>query len=172
MFSHMAMMFAYALYERRKTIYAHKITKGIYKHCMNFDISKIYPGIPEYINQRGRGMYTYLTGSASWYLLTLITKIFGVRGLSGDLILDPQLVKAQFDEKGIAKIITLFGNRKLEILYHNPAKLESSEYQIHSITINSKELAFQRLDFGILIRKQNLKQNELNKITVLLGEKN
>jgi len=42
--------------------------------------SKIYPGIPEYFDSEGRGMYHYLTGSASWMVLTLLNYVFGVRG--------------------------------------------------------------------------------------------
>ena len=61
----------------------YKVLDGIYQHCQDFAHSRIYPGIPEYINDRGRGMYTYLTGSASWYMLTLVTEAFGVRGTSG-----------------------------------------------------------------------------------------
>ena len=33
---------------------------------------------------RGRGAYAYLTGSASWLLLTLLTESFGVKGRLGD----------------------------------------------------------------------------------------
>ncbi|MFR8331610.1 MAG: hypothetical protein ACLU9S_03880 [Oscillospiraceae bacterium] len=31
----------------------------------------------------GRGMYHYLTGAASWFMLTMITEVFGVRGEAG-----------------------------------------------------------------------------------------
>jgi len=174
MFSHLAMMFAYALYERRESEYAYKITIGLYNHCQNFEVSRIYPGIPEYINQRGRGMYTYLTGSASWYLLTIITKIFGVRGNLGDLVLDPQLRKEQFNAHGTAKIITIFDNKRLELSYHNPKALEPEEYQINSIEINENKVNFKRLDYGVLLEKTQLtilSPKTINKITVSLGKK-
>ena len=64
----------------------------LYRHCADFATSRMYPGIPEYISARGRGMYPYLTGSASWYLLTLVTEVFGVKGELGDLALEPKLV--------------------------------------------------------------------------------
>lgn len=44
-------------------------------------------------------MYTYLTGSASWLLLTMVTEVFGVKGKLGDLLLQPKLVKEQFDSE-------------------------------------------------------------------------
>ena len=87
MFSHMAVMYANALYQRGLVRQGYKVLDGIYQHCQDFARSHIYPGIPEYINERGRGMYTYLTGSASWYLLTLVTEAFGFRGYLGDLVL-------------------------------------------------------------------------------------
>ncbi|MCD4685888.1 MAG: cellobiose phosphorylase, partial [Anaerolineae bacterium] len=90
MFSHMAVMYANALYQRGLVHAGHKVLDGIFRHCCNFAVSRIYPGIPEYINARGRGMYTYLTGSASWLLLTLTTEVFGVKGDLGDLALEPK----------------------------------------------------------------------------------
>ena len=99
MFSHMAVMYAYALYQRGLVKQGYKVLDGIYHMCQDIAHSHIYPGIPEYISIHGRGMYTYLTGSASWYILTLVTEAFGVRGLLGDLLLEPKLVVAQFDQE-------------------------------------------------------------------------
>ena len=92
MFSHMAVMYANALYCRGLVREGYEILDGIYKHCTDFSISRIYPGIPEYIDGNGRGAYAFLTGSASWLLLTLLTQAFGVRGKLGDLVLEPKLV--------------------------------------------------------------------------------
>lgn len=44
-------------------------------------------------------MYHYLTGAASWYMMTMITEVFGIRGQNGNLILYPKLLAEQFDEK-------------------------------------------------------------------------
>jgi cellobiose phosphorylase len=108
------------------------VLDGIYQHCQDFDRSRIYPGIPEYINGRGRGMYTYLTGSASWYLLTLVTEVFGVKGLLGDLLLEPKLVAGQFDQDGNARLVTRFADQELEIIIHNPGRLDYGAYRIDS----------------------------------------
>ncbi len=78
MFSHMAIMYANALYKRGFVEEGYDVINLIFKHCSEFDKSRIYPGIPEYINEKGRGMYNYLTGSASWLLLTVLTETFGV----------------------------------------------------------------------------------------------
>ncbi len=136
MFSHMAVMYASALYQRGLVFEGYKVLDGIYSHSQDFSKSRIYPGLPEYINPRGRGMYPYLTGSASWFLLTLVTQVFGVRGRLGDLELAPALLAAQFDQNGDASLLTLFAGQKLEVTYHNPHRLEFGSYCISSVEID------------------------------------
>lgn len=98
MFSHMAVIFVYALYQRGLVREGWRVLAGIYDQSQDFAVSRMYPGIPEYFSDRGRGMYPWLTGSASWYLLTLVTEVFGVKGQLGDLLLQPKLLATQFDE--------------------------------------------------------------------------
>jgi cellobiose phosphorylase len=136
MFSHMAVMYAYALYERGFVQEGFKVLDGIYLQSINFTISRMYPGIPEYFNNRGRGMYPYLTGSASWYLLTLVTRVFGIYGILGDLAVAPKLVSSQFDLDGNAGLTTLFAGRMLDVIYKNPAKLEYGDYKVGAITLD------------------------------------
>ena len=76
-FSHMAIMYAN---KRGFVEEGFKVIDSLYSHCNKFEISRIYPGVPEYINSRGRGMYHYLTGSASWLILTVLAEMFGVKG--------------------------------------------------------------------------------------------
>src|SRR5690606_2463400 len=139
MFSHMACMYAYALYERGFIAEGHRVLDGIFRQSMDFETSRMYPGIPEYFSERGRGMYTYLTGSASWYLLTLVTQAFGVRGVRGDLQLAPKLVADQFDAAGNATVTTLFAGRKLEVIYRNPKRLEAGLYSVGSVSFNGAD---------------------------------
>jgi cellobiose phosphorylase len=138
MFSHMAVMYAYALYQRGMARQGYKVLAGIYQHCQDFAHSHIYPGIPEYINARGRGMYPYLTGSASWYMLTLVIGGFGVKGILGDLMLDPKLVPEQFDSENKVRLDIFFAGRKLAILYHNQEKLDYGDYRISSVSLNNE----------------------------------
>lgn len=138
MFSHMAIMYAYALYQRGLVKQGHKVLKEIYQHCQDISRSHIYPGLPEYVNNRGRGMYTYLTGSASWYILTLVTEAFGVRGLLGDLVVEPKLVAGQFDQEGKAHLVIHFANRDLEIVYSNQNRFDYGEYRIGSVWLDGK----------------------------------
>ncbi|MGQ9839347.1 MAG: GH36-type glycosyl hydrolase domain-containing protein [Anaerolineae bacterium] len=144
MFSHMAVMYANALYRRGMIREGWRVLAEIHSHCQDFTISRMYPGLPEYISERGRGMYPWLTGSASWYLLTLLNEVFGVRGDLGDLLLAPRLVAAQFDEGGEAAVRTQFAGRDLEIVYHNPAGLDYGAYAIHRVSVDGAEVPITR----------------------------
>ncbi len=125
MFSHMAVMYANALYQRGLIDEGYRVLNELYQHCQNFAVSRMYPGLPEYVSPRGRGLYPYLTGAASWYLLTLVTEVFGVKGALGDLMLSPKLVPAQFDATGCASVSTLFAGHSLTIVYRNPVRTGS-----------------------------------------------
>lgn len=151
MFSHMAVMYAYALYKRGFGREAYRVLDLIYRQSANFQVSRMYPGLPEYFSARGRGMYTYLTGSASWYLLTLLTQAFGVHGLLGDLALNPKLVSKQFDGAGNASVQTWFAERQIKITYHNPGLLDYGEYAIENVTLDGDRLPAVKHGDGIRI---------------------
>ena len=74
----------------------HKVLETLLDAAMDFENSRMYPGIPEYFDNQGRGLYAYLTGAASWYMLTMITEVFGVRGDLGDLVIAPALMPKQY----------------------------------------------------------------------------
>lgn len=76
-FSHMAVMYANALYHRGFVREGWKALKTLAGTALDFHVSRIYPGIPEYFRTDGRGMYHYLTGAASWFMLTMLTQVFG-----------------------------------------------------------------------------------------------
>jgi len=154
MFSHMAVMYANALYQRGFAGEGFKALDAIYRQSVDFSRSRIYPGIPEYFSQRGRGVYPYLTGSASWYLLTLVTQVFGVRGKLGDLLLMPMLSQTQFDSDWKATLHTLFAKRQLEVCYLNPKKLGFGAYQIETAFLNGQKLSFTRADGGVKIERK------------------
>ncbi len=154
MFSHMAVMYANALYQRGLVREGFKVLDEMYRHCADFATSRIYPGLPEYISERGRGLYPWLTGSASWYLLTLLTEVFGVRGNLGDLVLAPKLVAAQFDARGEAAVRTQFAGRDLDIVFHNPLRLEVGAYVIRRIVVDGVELPVTREGQGVRIGRE------------------
>ena len=129
-FSHMTVMYACALYQRGFAREGCRALQTLADAALDFETSRIYPGIPEYFNADGRGMYSYLTGAASWYMLTVITEAFGVRGEGGDLILQPKLVREQFDENGEARLELTFAGRDFVIRYRNPAGRDYGAYRI------------------------------------------
>lgn len=167
-FSHMAVMYANALYQRGFAAEGFKVINSLYTHCSNFEKSRIYPGIPEYIGDNGRGLYHYLTGSASWMLLTVLTEMFGVKGYYGDLLLEPKLMLDQFDEKGEASVQLVFANRKLELIFKNKDKKEADSYRVGRIKINGKE--YQYSDRVVIYRSDitGLKQELVHEVIIEL----
>ncbi len=69
-------------------------------------------------------------GAASWYLMTVLTGMFGVRGDYGDLCFTPQLLAQQFDPKGRAGVCVMFAGRKLSVVYEQCAQLACGESRI------------------------------------------
>jgi cellobiose phosphorylase len=156
MFSHMAVMYAYALYKRGLVREGFRVLDSIYRHSQDFCLSRIYPGIPEYVEPGGRGMYPYLTGSASWYLLTMLTEVMGIRGRLGDLVLEPKLVPEQFDADGRASVLTLFAGRKLQVTYHNPDRLPWAAYTTASIRLNGAQIPYDQEDKAAILPQSTL----------------
>lgn len=158
-FSHMAVMYANALYKRGFVKEGFKSLKALKKQAMNFEMSRIYPGIPEYFNSRGRGMYHYLTGAASWYMLTAITEMFGIKGIIGDMVIEPKLMAEQFDAKKRAGINLLFADRKWQISYINESCKEYGDYCIGKIVIDglAKELP-QEYGKSYMITKEQIEK--------------
>jgi len=158
-FSHMNVMFAYALYKRGFAREGFEVLDSIYKMCVNTNLSKVYPGLPEYFNSDGRGMYPYLTGSASWLVLTMLTQVFGIRGEMGDFLISPKLVKEQFGKSKKISVDTHFAGRMIKVNYFNPRKLDYGKYRMGNITINEKyvrEMPVERKLFLNLTSKSSI----------------
>jgi len=140
-FCHMAVMYAYALYSRGFAAEGWKVLENLYKQSINFEESKLLPGVPEYFDERGQGMYPYLTGTGSWLLLTLQTQVFGVKGKNGDLHLVPKLLPEHFSADGVAQIRCVGAGREVLVRYHNPQKLGFGEYAVGTVTCGEKTWA-------------------------------
>ena len=167
-FSHMAIMYANALYQRGFAFEGFKVIDTLYSHCNNFDVSRIYPGVPEYINEKGRGMYHYLTGSASWLILTVLTEMFGIKGKMGDLAFEPKILAKQFGDENKAAIRMNFAERQLKVEYVNESNKEYGEYKVREIYINGQEYSFSE---NPVIKRElitSLDKNSPNIIQVIL----
>lgn len=152
-FSHMTVMYANALYRRGFVKEGWKALKTLADTALDFDTSHIYPGLPEYFRSDGRGMYHYLTGAASWFMMTMITEVFGVRGESGDLILYPKLLSCQFDTDGTASITAPFAGKNFTVIYINVAFKDFGDYIIDSASCDGNELSINEDAFISISRK-------------------
>lgn len=152
MFSHMAVMYANALYQRGFKEEGHKVLNAIYKHCIDFEKSRIYPGIPEYINERGRGLYNYLTGSASWLLLTMVEEVFGIKGDLGDLIIMPKLSKEQIGSNDICSMTTIFADKNITFTYTG----NIIDGKIENILLDNDTIEFKQEESFARINRENI----------------
>jgi len=138
-FSHMAVMYANALYRRGFVKEGWKALSSLADTALDFDTSKIYPGIPEYFRADGRGMYHYLTGAASWYLLTMVTEVFGVHGELGDLVIAPKIMGSQFDASGRASLTFLFAGKQFCLTIVNTIGQDYGAYGIAKAYVQDTE---------------------------------
>lgn len=168
-FSHMTVMYANALYQRGFVEEGYRALQTLADTAMDFEVSRIYPGIPEYFNRDGRGMYHYLTGAASWYMLTMITEVFGVHGETGDMVIQPKLLKEQFDGQGYARLSLLFADNKFQVSFHNPQKLTYGEYRIQKAVCGGIQLDIKETAAVLAREKIGHRKDDVHKIEIELG---
>lgn len=140
-FNHMSIMFAYSLYLRGFVKEGFEVLDSIYQMARNTKVSNIYPCLPEYFNSQGQGMYSYLTGSASWFILTMLTQVFGIKGYYGDLRIEPKLTSSQFKPKDAISLSVNFGERKIKVNFINKRARDFGSYSIVKVTFNEKVIA-------------------------------
>ncbi len=116
-FSHMTVMYANALLKRGFVREGFQALEALYRQAQDFEHSRIYPGLPEYFSDTGRGMYPYLTGSASWMLMTVLVEICGIRGEYGRLVFRPRLMKELLDGEGCLGVHMEFAGVPLYIRF-------------------------------------------------------
>lgn len=167
-FSHMAVMYAYSLYTRRRPLEGRAVWTALYRMATDQPRAKIFPGLPEYFNREGRGMYAYLTGSASWLIFLFLTQVFGVRGELGDLVLDPQLTREDFGRTDQVSVRTTFVDRPLHITVTNPERLEAGRYRVTAVRAGTTPLACTPLPpGGIRIARRLIAQLPPRTLTTL-----
>ena len=116
-------------------------------------------------------MYCYLTGSASWFLLTLLTQVFGVRGKDGSLLIEPKLCREQFEMSKTISIYRSFAGRKLCVNFTNSKKLDWGRYKIVKAGLNTDNLP--GCGSGSITINRNLllklRADRINSIDIVLG---
>ena len=155
-FSHMTVMYANALYRRGYAREGWKALRTLADAAMNFGVSRMYPGIPEYFRIDGRGLYSYLTGAASWYLMTMLTQVYGVRGEAGDLVIEPKLVREQFDREGRAAIDFVFAGRRFTVTIANPSGRDYGEYHVGRARLVNGDRALPVSDGRVRLSREDI----------------
>lgn len=171
-FSHMAVMYANALYTRGFAREGYEVLQALYRQSMDLGRGGIYPGIPEYFGHGGRGLYHYLTGAASWYMLTVVTKVFGVRGSYGNLLVSPMLVKEQFSEEGLAAIQLRFRGKTIQLQYVNADRLDYGEYHMQGVQTGEDIVYIREGDTLRIPAEQIAEMSEcgVHRIVITLGK--
>lgn len=167
-FSHMAVMFAYALYKQGFIKEGYEVLDSLYRMSVDSAKSKIYPCLPEYFNAQGRGMYSYLTGSASWLVFAFLTQVLGIRGEYGDLVIEPKLKSQQFQNKKLISLVTYFADKKIEVEFIGLPKKQV----IRKIILNGKTIPLEGNCKRFLLDRRKfltLANKPTNTIEVVLG---
>lgn len=162
-FSHMNVMLANALYKRGFIREGFTVLDSIYRMALD-ERSGIYPVLPEYFNGQGKGLYLYLTGSASWYVYTLAEELLGIKFVLGDILIDPKLMSDNFRGMDIQAGFRLWG-KKVRIVYIKTAKV-SRPLAVRKVLLGDKNIFPGAC--GYLIKKSLLAARE-NIIKVYLG---
>ncbi|MBU1090417.1 MAG: cellobiose phosphorylase, partial [Candidatus Omnitrophica bacterium] len=170
-FSHMIVIYAYALYKRNFIKQGWRVLSSIYKMALNTPRSKIYPCLPEYFNLQGQGMYSYLTGSASWFILTMLTGVLGVKGEDGNLLVEPKISFEQFKSTPIISMEKVFAGRKFRIHFSKSKTSTNKEYKIIKASLNSQELSLDQYRRVVINRNRIMKlaRDKINTLEVILG---
>ncbi len=161
-FNHMAVMLANALYKRGFTSEGFEALNSIYKMATAKE-GGLYPGLPEYFNLQGKGLYLYLTGSASWYIYTLMQEVLGIKFIFGDLLLIPHLTDKNF-VKGTIEIDFSLSEKQIKVIYikegKNKGALRVKEMFLDGVRVLP-------VDNGYIIRESSLKKENTIKVHLL-----
>jgi cellobiose phosphorylase len=163
-FSHMSVMLANALYKRGFVNEGFEVINSLYRMAIS-ENAKIYPLLPEYFNSQGRGLYLYLTGSASWYIYTLLEEALGIKFNYGDLVIEPKLLPSNFSGNNIETLFTL-ESKQIKVNFIRAAG-RKEHYKIKDVFLNGKKIIREEGKY-LIKRKSLLKKNKNNIIKVCL----
>ena len=137
-FSHMAVMLGYSLYSQGLVKEGQEVLRSIYEMAIN-PCSKIPPIIPEYFNNEGKGLYLYLTGSASWYTYTLVEQVLGIQYLFGDLLIKPKLSSEDFKKNSI-EVTFAYRGKMIKLSLVKRSSKRSSQLGIDQVSMEGKKM--------------------------------
>lgn len=152
-FNHMAVLLSYSLYGQGFIKEGRQVLNSIYNMASS-SRSEIYPMIPEYFNAQGQGLYYYLTGSAGWYVYTLIEAVLGIKFILGDIALEPRLTADNFAKKTIEFTFS-WANKKIHLIYINN-KTKKGVLKIKKVFLESNEIKKQNGSY--CVKRQDLRR--------------
>ncbi|OQX80932.1 MAG: hypothetical protein B6D56_03830 [Candidatus Omnitrophica bacterium 4484_70.1] len=169
-FSHIDVMLAFSLYKQGWVKEGFDLVSSMFKLATSGE-AKVYPCIPEYFNAQYRGMYPYLTGSASWLILLIITQMFGIRKVWTDLVIEPKLRLTQFRPSDSLSILKLSWDSKECIFsFKNVHCKDWPDYCIGKVIVNGKKV-FEGKSKSLRLSSQMLEElldKKVNQIEVVL----
>ena len=154
-FNHMIIMLGFSLYKQGFIKEGFETINSIYKMATNTR-SEIYPLIPEYFNSQGKGLYLYLTGSASWYIYTLLEEILGIKFKLGNMLLNPKLLHSNFTNKHI-NVNWSFKNKQIHLSYLR-GKNKTNPLEIKKILLNN--VAISKIDNSYSVKSKYFRKGK------------
>ncbi len=136
-FSHMVVMYANALFRKDLPEMGERALLSLY-HLARAEKSGTFPCLSEYYNNLGWGMYSYLTGSASWYILTMFREVLGISSDMGDLVLQPKITPAMFFNRPYIRVKCFLFSRPVEVIIRNDDLLDWKDYVIAQVRMNGR----------------------------------
>lgn len=164
-FNHMAVMLGFALYQENFIKEGWEVINSIYSMAKNKQAC-IYPMIPEYFNTQGKGLYLYLTGSASWYIYTLIDQILGVNFTIKDIIIKPKLLSVNMPDNEINYNFS-FAGKKITLTFINTSPKSKNPLKIQKAFLGKKEIPI--INSHCLIKKSAIIENEEKEINLKIN---
>ncbi len=170
----MNVILMHGLYARGFVREGYAIFREMCAMCLDSAQARCFPNLPSYFEPSGRGAYNYLTGSATWLMLALVTQVFGIRGEGGAVRLHPKLVAEQFDAAGRAEASCRMHGRMLNVCYRNASRLEWNRYRITALSINGESFPMPDEESGpgvLISRRVFLRRcsQPVNTLDVCLG---
>jgi cellobiose phosphorylase len=160
-FNHMVVMLANALYRRGFTAEGFQAINSIYQMSTS-QKAQIYPMIPEYFNGEGKGLYYYLTGSASWYIYTLLQEILGIKFTCGDILLEPRLMGRNFFGQTIEARFKQHG-KMIKVVFSRESKTDKL-LKIKKVFLANQEIPSSKE--GYIISKDDLEIISSKEVTL------
>ncbi|MCF8233883.1 MAG: hypothetical protein K9G67_02490 [Bacteroidales bacterium] len=161
-------MLAFGLFKRGFKQEATKIMMDVFSLSSDSAVSRIFPGLPSYFAPADRGAYAYLTGSSTWFILTLTTQVFGVKGVLGDLCMEPNLSPLFFDDQGETSIRCMFRGIPLEVRYSCNDLSNAQHFHIENIKVNGEiPEMLEKNQNKCIIEKTELDKFNNNKLNVI-----